>query len=29
MNKLQALSPRFMPRRMVPGIVRKAQAPTH
>ncbi len=29
MNKLQALSPRFMPRRMVPAIVRKAQAPTH
>lgn len=29
MNKLQAMSPRFLPRRMVPGIVRKAQAPTH
>jgi hypothetical protein len=29
MNKLQAMSPRFLPRRMVPGIVRRAQAPTH
>lgn len=29
MNKLQAMSPRFLPRRVVPGMVRKAQAPTH
>lgn len=29
MNKLQAISPRFLPRRVVPGMVRKAQAPTH
>jgi short-subunit dehydrogenase len=28
MNKLQAFSPRLMPRRMVPGVVRRAQAPT-
>jgi short-subunit dehydrogenase len=28
MNKLLAMSPRFMPRRVVPGMVRKAQAPT-
>jgi short-subunit dehydrogenase len=28
-NKLQAMSPRFLPRRLVPGMVRKAQAPTH
>jgi short-subunit dehydrogenase len=27
MNKLQAMSPRFMPRSMVPGMVMKAQAP--
>ena len=27
MNKLQAMSPRFMPRSMVPGLVMKAQAP--
>jgi hypothetical protein len=29
MNKLMAMSPKFMPRRMVPGVVRKAQAPAH
>jgi uncharacterized protein len=29
MNKLQAMSPRFLPRRMVPSMVRKAQAPAH
>jgi short-subunit dehydrogenase len=28
-NKLQAMSPRFLPRRFVPGMVRKAQAPVH
>jgi short-subunit dehydrogenase len=28
MNKLQAFFPRLMPRRMVPGMVRRAQAPT-
>jgi short-subunit dehydrogenase len=28
-NKLQAMSPRFLPRRLVPGMVRRAQAPTH
>jgi uncharacterized protein len=28
-NRLQALSPRFLPRRLVPGIVARAQAPTH
>lgn len=28
-NKFQALSPRFMPRRMVPGMVRRAQAANH
>lgn len=25
MNRLQALTPRFLPRRLVPGIVRRAQ----
>ena len=29
MNKLQAFSPRLMPRKMVPGVVQRAQAPTH
>jgi short-subunit dehydrogenase len=29
MNKLQALSPRFMPRRFVPAMVQRAQAPSH
>jgi short-subunit dehydrogenase len=29
MNAVQAMSPRFLPRRMVPGIVRRAQAPVH
>ena len=28
-NKLQAMAPRFLPRRLIPGMVRKAQAPTH
>jgi len=28
-NALGAMAPRFLPRRMVPGIVRRAQAPTH
>ncbi len=28
-NKLNVLSPRFLPRRMVPGIVKKAQAANH
>ncbi len=28
-NRVQALSPRFLPRRLVPGIVRRAQAPSH
>jgi uncharacterized protein len=28
MNKLQAFSPRLMPRRLVPGMVMRAQAPT-
>ncbi len=27
MNRLSAMSPRFLPRRLVPGIVRRAQAP--
>jgi uncharacterized protein len=28
-NKLQAMSPKFMPRRMVPGMVKRAQAASH
>jgi uncharacterized protein len=28
-NRLQATSPRFLPRRLVPGMVRRAQAPKH
>ncbi len=28
-NQLQALSPKFMPRRMVPGVVKRAQATSH
>jgi short-subunit dehydrogenase len=28
-NRVQAMSPRFLPRRFVPGIVERAQAPTH
>ncbi len=28
-NRVQAFSPRLMPRRLVPRIVRRAQAPTH
>ena len=28
-NRVQALSPRFLPRRFVPGVVRRAQAPSH
>lgn len=29
MNKLTAMSPKFMPRRFVPGMVRRVQAPAH
>ena len=29
MNKMMSMSPKFMPRRMVPGVVRRAQAPKH
>jgi uncharacterized protein len=28
-NKILALTPRFLPRRMTPAVVRRAQAPTH
>ncbi len=29
MNRVQVATPRFLPRRFVPGIIRRAQAPTH
>ena len=29
MNKIQASAPRLVPRRLVPGIVRRAQSPAH
>jgi len=29
MNKLMAMSPRFTPRRIVPSVIRKAQALAH
>ena len=29
MNRIQAFTPRLLPRRLVPGFVRRAQAPSH